>query len=320
MAVDVDLIIPGLFDLPIDELDSSFLKVDLPAINQFLRFGRLYGNKAFDLESMLIEALGWSGVRTLPFAQAYAEPGTQDSNRNLLFKAIHLKADMYNAIVVPLEDNQVNNDDIKIIINDLYDLFKVDCDIREVQNGLWLMQLKQCVPALHYPHYLSVIGRKADPFIEQSRQVLPWYKLMNEMQMFMHQHEINRNRLESELLPINSLWFWGAGDLSKITKRNIDWYCDDELLKQFADVTGFVSAGLDKVKTHDFDNDSIIIDLALIEALKSPGEAGLQNLLSKLESRLFNPLLAMRFDLQITANSRYQWWKKSKSLLDFIEH
>jgi hypothetical protein len=196
------------------------------------------------------------------------------------------------------------------------------------------MQLKQCVPALHYPHYLSVIGRKADPFIEQSRQVLPWYKLMNEMQMFMHQHEINRNRLESELLPINSLWFWGAGDLSKITKRNIDWYCDDELLKQFADVTGFVSAGLDKVKTHDFDNDSIIIDLALIEALKSPGEAGLQNLLSKLESRLFNPLLAMirerqctlrlrtgfRFDLQITANSRYQWWKKSKSLLDFIEH
>jgi hypothetical protein len=334
MAVNVDLIIPGLFDLPVDALDPAFLKRDLPALNQILRFGQPCQNQAFDLESILIESMSWTGLQTLPFAQAYARQEMQNSDKILLFRAIHLKPDMYNAIVVPFEKNQTNDDDIIIIINELKELFKVDCDIHEVQHGLWLMQLKQCTPAQHYPHFLSVIGRKANPFIQQSKAALPWYKLMNEMQMFMHQHEINRNRLELGLLPINSLWFWGAGNLSKLTTKTIDWYCDDELLKQFAAVSGINCAELGKVKTGDFNCDSIIIDLALLEALKSHGETSLQFLLNNMEIRLFKPLLqriksnkcklSLRAgssnDLKLSRYSLYKWWNKSKSLLDFFKH
>ncbi len=330
MAVNVDLIIPGLFDLPVDELDPGFLKLELPALNRFLRFSRPCQNQAFDLESMLIEAMGWTGLETLPFAQAYAGQEFRDSDNLVLFRAIHLKADMHNAIVVPLEENLTNDQDVDIIINDLKELFKVDCDITRLQNRLWLMHLKLCTPAQHYPHYLSVLGRKADPFIQQSKQALPWYKLMNEMQMFMHQHEINRNRFESALLPINSLWFWGAGKLSGLGTNNINWYCDDPLLKQFASVVNIDCVGLDDVRTTTFDRDSIIVDLSLLEALKSSGETGLQALLSNLEERLFNPLLNLirarrcvlrlrngaQLDLKMTAFSAYQWWKSSKSLVD----
>jgi len=334
MAVNVDLIIPGLFDLPVDALDPAFLKRDLPALNQILRFAQPCPNLAFDLDSMLIESMSWTGLQTLPFAQAYASQEMQNSDKILLFRAIHLKADMYNAIIVPFEKNQTNDDDITIIINELKELFKVDCDICEVQHGLWLMELKQCTPAHHYPHFLSVIGRKADPFIQQSKQALPWYKLMNEMQMFMHQHEINRNRLELGLLPINSLWVWGGGNLSKLTTKTIDWYSDDELLKQFAAVSGINCAELGKVKTGNFNCDSIIIDLALLEALKSPGETSLQFLLNNMETRLFKPLLQriksnecrLRLragssnDLKLSRYSLYKWWKKSNSLHDFFQH
>jgi len=334
MAVNVDLIVPGLFDLPVNALDPSFLKLELPALNQILRFGQPCRNQAFDLESMLIESMGWSELRTLPLAQAYARQEMQNSDKILLFRAIHLKADMYNAIVVPFEKNQTNDDDISRIINSLGDLFKVDCDIHEVQDGLWLMHLKQCIPAQHYPHFLSVVGRKADPFIEQSKEALPWYKLMNEMQMFMHQHEINRNRLELGLLPINSLWFWGAGNLSKLTRKTINWYCDDELLKQFASVSGINCAKLDEVKTGGFNSDNIIIDLALLEALGCSGETSLQFLLGNMETRLFKPLLqriksnkcklrlraGSSYDINLSRYSTYKWWNKSKSLLDLIRH
>ncbi|MHC4221086.1 MAG: hypothetical protein ACYST9_01580, partial [Planctomycetota bacterium] len=101
MAVNIDLIIPGLFDLPLDELDSSFLKFELPALNRLLRFGRRYRNQAFDLDSMLIDSMGWNDLQALPYAQAYASKETRNSDRNLLFRAIHLKADMYSAIVLP---------------------------------------------------------------------------------------------------------------------------------------------------------------------------------------------------------------------------
>ena len=334
MAVNIDLIIPGLFDLPVDELDASFLKFELTALNQLLRFGRRHRNHAFDLESMLIDSMGWVDLQTLPFAQAYASKETQNFDNNLLFRAVHLKADMHSAIVFPHENNQVNNDNINIIINDLKELFKVDCEITEVQNGLWLMHLYECTPEQHYPHFLSIIGKKADPYIEQSRQALPWYKLVNEMQMFMHQHDINSDRQASGLLPINSLWFWGAGNLPKLTANNINWFCDDELLRQFARVSGISCANLDEVQTHDFNYDSIIVDMALLEALKITSAASLQALLSNMETALFKPLLQrirshkceLRLragssnDLILNRYSTYQWWKKSKSLLDLIGH
>ncbi len=334
MVAHIDLIIPGLFDIPVDELDAASLKLDFPALNQFLRLGRPCLNQAFDLESILIQSMDWSGLKTLPFAQAFAKAETLNSENSLLFKAIHLKADMYNAIVVPIGNSRDSDNEISLIINDLKDLFKIDCDIEKIQNNLYLMHLKQCKPAQHYPHYLSVIGRKADPFIEQSKQALPWYKLMNEMQMFMHQHDINRKRLESDLLPINSLWFWGAGNISTLNQKPVHWYCDDELLMQFAEVVGINCSKLDEVKQTGISFDSIVVDLALLEALKSPGEISLRDILIDLETRLFRPLLESvklnKAELRLRAGStndwflnRYstwKWWKKSKSLLDVIGH
>ena len=334
MTVNVDLIIPGLLDIPVEELDPSFVKTGLPGLNHLLGFSRSYQNRAFDLESILIQSMGWSGLKTLPFAQAFAKPELLNSDKVLLFKAVHLKADMHNAIVAPIENNRNNNHEINLIINDLSDLFKVDCDIERLQNDLYLMVLKQCTPAQHYPHYISVIGRKADPFIEQSKQALPWYKLMNEMQMFMHQHKVNQNRLDSNRLPINSLWFWGAGDLTKLNETNIHWYCDDMLLSQFAEVSEIGCSKLDEVKKTDFSCDSIVIDLQILEALKSPVDVGLQDLLIDLENRIFQPLvktirvhksnLRLRTgsanDLVLGRFSAWQWWKVPKSLLDVIDH
>jgi len=330
MAVKVELIVPGLFDLPVDELDPGFLKFELPALNQVLRFARPCQNHAFDLESMLIQALGWTGQQTLPFAQAYATQEEQTSDNCLLFRPIHLRADMHSAIVLPIDTNRVNDHDIGVIINDLKELFKVDCDVSKVQEGLWLMHLKQCMPAQHYPHYLSVIGKKSDPFVQQSKQYLPWYKLVNEMQMFMHAHEINHNRIESGLLSVNSLWFWGAGNLSKLAAGNINWYCDDPLLKQFAAVANINWATLDDFRTLGIDCDSLVIDLSLLEALKSPHESRLQELLGNIEESLFKPVLKQvrarqcvlrlksgsQFDLKMTAFSTFQWWKKPGSLVE----
>ena len=332
MTTNVDLIIPGLFNLPVGELDSSLLNLDLPAFNQFLRFGQSWVNRTFDLETMLIESTGWSGIETLPFAQAYAKllPATANSDRIILFKPIHLRADRYDAVVVPIEHNLDVSNNIDIIINDLKEVFKVDCDIKKIKNGLWLMQLKQTMPAQHYPHYLSAIGKKFDPF-QQSKQVLPWYQLVNEMQMFMHQHKINHGRLESGLPSINSLWFWGAGNLLPKGQKDINWYCDDELLTDFARLSDISFANLNSIKAINFSDDSIIIDLALLEALKIPGDNSLQNILCSMEARLFEPLLqgiktgkcklrlwtGSGIDLILSRYSTCQFWKKPRSLLTF---
>ena len=88
------------------------------------------------------------------------------------------------------EEAQLQLEQARQIFHDLKDYFKQEFSLLEVDEGLWLIQLSECQVPLQYPHILSVVGRKADPFIQQSRDNLEWYKLTNEIQMFMHSHEV----------------------------------------------------------------------------------------------------------------------------------
>ena len=334
MPSQLDLIIPGLFDLPVDTLDPVFLEQKLPALNEFLRYARPSQNDVFELEAMLCACMGWENYQVLPFAQAFIDQQASDQHKYILFRPVHLKPDMHNAIVLPLQDNQTNRDDILILINDLKSYFNVDCDIRSIPGGHWLMRLKKCDPPDHYPHYLSVIGRKADPYTEQSKQRLPWYRLINEMQMYLHAHEINQNRLQAGLLMINSLWFWGAGSLPQPSRTGVRWICDDELLKRYAGISGIETDTCADLDGNDFSQDSVICDLSLLEALKMDDEVNLQALLERIEAQLFSPLLyavrtrqcslklraGSRIDYQMKPWSRFKWWKKPKNLLTISEY
>jgi len=329
MRFKLDLIIPGLFNLPLDVLDPSFLVNDLPALNQFLQYASPINNQFFDLETMISASMGWQNFSVLPFAQAYVDQDAGDRHKYLLFRPVHLKADMHNAIIAPIENNQKNIDDIIILIKDLNDYFNVDCDIQFITGSTWLMRLKQCDPPRHYPHYLSVIGKKADPYTEQSKAMLPWYQLMNEMQMYLYQHEINQRRQQTGLLTINSLWFWGAGSRLPESGSSTSWFCDDDLLSQFARVSGIEIADVSKLETVSFDRHSLIIDLSVLQAMKTDAESNLKALLQRVEEKLFQPLLGAvskqqcslrlragsRFDYRLTPVARFKFWCSPKNLL-----
>ena len=165
-----------------------------------------------------------------------------------------------------------------IIIKDLNDIFKVDCDIAAIADGLFLVHLKEFAAPTHYPHILSVLGKTANPYIEQSRQNLRWYQLLNEIQMFMHQHEVNAERTSRGLLPINSLWCWGAGLVPQGFNAKLAWYCDDPVLDQFARSLGLNPESCANINRVDNSWDRILIDLRLIEFLKTGVTAELDQL------------------------------------------
>jgi hypothetical protein len=332
MSAHVDLVLPGLFNLPLNEFDPVFLKSKLPALNQLLSRSNTVPNNLVEFETIIADCIGLTGMQTLPFAQAYVEV-SDDSDRHLLCRAIHLKADMHSALVIPLEDNKTNEDDASLILEDLQTLFSDDCDVKPLKNGLWLMRLKQCDPADGYPHYLSVIGRKANQFIEQSKQALPWYKLMNEMQMFMHQHSINQDRLSTGLLPINSLWFWGAGLHPPHNSNDVHWYCDDEQLNQYADSVKISHEPIHQLAMMQGKEHSLVIDLSLLEALKISSGENLQSKLTELEETLFKPLMTMvksnqitiqlraghSLDITMTPLSKFKFWRQPKNLISFSQ-
>jgi hypothetical protein len=340
MPARVDCVLPGLFDLPPGELSGEFLRYQLPHLNRVLSLARTRQNQAFNIDAIIRKTLDWEAhddsTQTvtrcygLPMAQAFAAPQAQDYSRYLLFQAIHLKPDLHSALILPLGNNQDNLNDIDILINDLKDMFKVDCDITAVASGVYLMRLHNFDAPLHYPHIISVLGKSANPYIEQSREIMPWYKLLNEMQMFLHQHEVNQKRLRSGLLPANSLWFWGGGRPEEI-KQGLSWYCDEPLFNRFAQSLGLAPKSLDALDLSQPAGDSLVVDLRLLTALKSGQGESLDELLLDIDKRLFQPLLAAvnaghsrlrlhlgySLDFEMHPLSRFKFWKRRKCLVDW---
>ena len=333
MTRTVQIVLPGLFDLPLHELEPQLLQQKLPHLNRILRRATAKPNQAYTIDAILGSALaGHGSVQAahagLPMAQAFTASEAAEAERLLLCQAIHLRPDMHSAVIVPIYADQKNLQDTDIIIKDLRELFKVDCDIDVVADGLFLLHLKQFAAPTYYPHILSVLGKTANPYIEQSRQNLPWYKLLNEIQMFMHQHPVNQRRLQRGLVPINSLWFWGAGHRLQTPDSNLAWFCDDPLLNRFARSLGLAPQSCAEIDTTVNPADALVIDLRLLELLKTERTVPLDQLLLDIDHQLLKPLLAMvhqgrtqivlragyEFDFTLKPSALMKFWRPQKTL------
>jgi hypothetical protein len=337
MTKTVQIVLPGLFDLPLHELEPRLLQHELPHLNRMLRLATAKPNQAYTIDAILGSALaGHDFVQAphpgLPMAQAFAAAGAAEAERLLLCQAIHLRPDMHSAVIVPIHVDRDNLHDINIIINDLKDLFKVDCDIDIIADGLFLLHLKQFEAPTYYPHILSVLGKTANPYIEQSRQNLPWYKLLNEIQMFMHQHEVNQQRLQRGLVPINSLWFWGGGRRLQTPDSNPAWFCDDPLLNRFARSLGLAPQPCTEIDTIVNSADALVIDLRLLELLKTERAVPLDQLLLDIDHKLLKPLLARvhkrrtqillragyEFDFELKPSAGMKFWRRQRNLSSWV--
>lgn len=328
----IDIVLPGLCDLPLDELDSTLIEDGLPALNRLLRLATPVPNDAFSIDSILRRVLGIGGDDTsLPLAQACVDDPLDGGERLLLLQAVHLRADLQHAVLVPIQNSDSDRSDIDIIINDLSGLFKVDCDISAVADGLYLMRLKALAAPTHYPHILSVLGKSVNPWIEQSRENLAWYRLLNEMQMFLHQHEVNRERAEQGLPTINSLWCWGGGAAPAPGDAALAWYCDDELLNRFAESRNLQPESLARLVESPPSTAAAVVDLRLLELLKSNARGELEPILRDIDSRLLQPLLAAirrnrgslqlhagyDYDFYLPPSAAWKFWRRPRSLADW---
>ncbi len=73
-----------------------------------------------------------------------------------------------------------------------------------------------------------------------------WRRRMNEAQMVLHTHPGNRAREARGELPVNSVWFWGAGEPGPVPRRRYhEVVADDLLVRALAERGGARVRGLD---------------------------------------------------------------------------
>jgi hypothetical protein len=180
----------------------------------------------------------------------------------------------------------------------------------------WYIALNQYPNLITHP-LINVVGCDIHDYMPQGDAI--WRLRLNEIQMLLHQSQVNIDREARGELAINSLWFWGLGKLPEPPSSN--WthvWSDDALAKGLAMFT--------KVKHYDLPTSitQVLIEgKHLVTLFKS--EIDSATWLNQLEQLWFAPLLAALKQQQIenlviypddtqklviNSASIRQWWRK----------
>jgi hypothetical protein len=89
----------------------------------------------------------------------------------------------------------------------------------------------------------EVDGNNADLLRPHGPDAMAWQRIGNEVQMLLHEHPVNLAREGRGELPINSVWFWGAGVLPQAAElRYRQIWSDDPVARGIAILGGVRAA------------------------------------------------------------------------------
>ena len=98
---------------------------------------------------------------------------------------------------------------------------------------------------LHSTPLSRVCGKPVADFLPRGGGAREWMQRSNEVQMLLHAHPVNRERVARGVPAINSVWLWGGGVLPEARRARFDQvYSDDPLVRGLALWGGCASRAL----------------------------------------------------------------------------
>ncbi|MDC9725961.1 MAG: hypothetical protein PSN44_08635 [Gammaproteobacteria bacterium] len=97
----------------------------------------------------------------------------------------------------------------------------------------WCLELES-MPELSFSALPDVAGKGIENALPKGVEQRDWIRLWNEVQMKLYNSELNQQRTDDNKLPINSVWFWGAGSFDIKNKAWDKVQGKSELLEQLA--------------------------------------------------------------------------------------
>lgn len=92
------------------------------------------------------------------------------------------------------------------------------------------LRAEEPISTASVPAYV-VDQREPGEFLPTGEHTAMHRNILSEIEMALHDHDVNRRRVESGLPPINSLWLWGGGQApERVTRPQPPLFADDPLL------------------------------------------------------------------------------------------
>lgn len=235
------LFIPGLLaparDLPEQVLPS------LPALEKLLACSKREQLVSFGFTDALcmLFNLEKDNDRDYPMAAISRLVDDERAADGIWMRAdpVHLEADLRGVVLMDDSTFTLDQDEALVLAADVRNIFiDYGMEIEAPTTRRWYVRLQE-LPALATTPIHEVTGKYIHPYLPTGKDQAVWASLMNDIQMTLHGNHINTKREQRNERQINSLWFWGGGELPQV--QNCPWtrvFTDEETGRGLSVLTG----------------------------------------------------------------------------------
>ena len=134
---------------------------------------------------------------------------------------VHLETRLHSLRMCSLHANELPKSDLRPLFDHLQATLGSDSGLAFARIGRH-GYLRGPNPIETAPMSAAVLdGLPPDEFIPSGESAASYHQLLGEIQMALHEHDVNLKRAEAALPPINSLWLWGGGIAPEPVKREL---------------------------------------------------------------------------------------------------
>ncbi len=207
------LYIPGLFG-PKARFSSEYLPA-VPALNRLLSRGKNLSATGRSFHFTLARLFGCAPPpgQDVPVAAVTHQLDAAGVGQGIWMRAdpVYLRADRRSVILLDAETVRLETRDALALAAEVKPLLESQGHQLEVPcPERWYLRM-QSAPQISTTELEQVVGRDIASAMPAGPDSAPWRRLLNEIQMLLHQSAVNTDRETRGLAPINSLWFWGCG-------------------------------------------------------------------------------------------------------------
>jgi hypothetical protein len=185
----------------------------------------------------------------LPVAALLREYFAHDAGENLWLGAdpAYVRVEAHGARLLACGGElQLTREEAEGLAQPLRPLFgDVGAPLEITSPTSWALRLP---PGAQLPAFVApeeALGADLLEHLPQGDAGRRWRALFNEAQIILHSHPVNAARRERGLMPINALWFWGAGALPMWVKSSLTLaISDDPLVHALATRAGVAIAAV----------------------------------------------------------------------------
>ena len=275
-TTSLTLVLPGLAAILQQKINSSILPKTLKKIIAKAQFEPIESNLTRLLFNYFSDADTTSS--DLPYAALL-----NDHDLTLCATPCYLHADR-DRLLLFAEQQPLTTQESDDLINELQDLFvEFDATLMRHSSGEFLLKIKH-MPALSLCALADVNGQAVTHYLPTGEDKIDWIRLWSEIQMKLYESAFNQKREAAGKMPINSLWFWGAG---KFTAKKNYWQSaqgNNLLFKQLVQASDATLLNTEEVS---IDSRVIGKNICLLDELDL--EADWQQQLEQWEQQILEP-------------------------------